>query len=236
MEYLFIDESGSLTKKYASTHPYFVMCILRVKDIKNLRKILKKFIQLNYQAIIAADHKNRIFKNGSFIELKGSSLSPDLKHQLARYLCHGHIFEVYYIHINNNLVDLDFTKNPSLAFNYVLGLLLDKHLRNGNLPNDDYLIDIDQRNLQVISINSLEEYLNIELKLKQNLIKSLNVAYYDSKDNLLIQVSDFFSNLYFSYLRNELEYQELFNDLKKNNYIKDIFYYPKEKINQEKRK
>lgn len=229
MEYLFIDESGSLTKKYASTHPYFVMCVLRVRDLKNLRKILKKFIELNYNEIIAGDYKNKIFRNGSFIELKGSSLSPKLKHKLAKYLCHGHIFEIYYIHINNQLVDLDFTKKPSLAFNYVLELLLNKHLHNGNLPYEDYMIDIDQRNLQVISINSLEEYLNIELKLKQNLIKSLNVAYYDSRDNLLIQVSDFFSNLYFSYLRNKEEYQDLFLELQQNNYLKDIFYYPVDK-------
>ncbi len=229
MEYLFIDESGSLTKKHASTHPYFVMCILRVKDLKNLRKILRKFIQLNYKSIMASDHKNKIFKNGSFIELKGSSLSPTLKHKLAKYLCHGNIFEIYYIHIYNEMLDLDFTKNPSLTYNYVLSLFLNKHLKNNDLPNDDYLIDIDQRNLQKISINSLEEYLNIELKLKQNLIKSLNVAYYDSKDNLLIQVSDFFSNLYFSYLKNKVDYQELFKHLKKNNYLKDIFYYPEEK-------
>ena len=42
----------------------------------------------------------------------------------------------------------------------------------------------------------------------------------------MVQVSDFFSNLYFSYLNNKLIYQELFNDLKKLNYLKDIYYYP----------
>ena len=101
-----------------------------------------------------------------------------------------------------------------------------KNLENKNLPYDDYLIDIDDRNLKNISINSLEDYLNIELKLKKRYVRSLNVAYYDSKDNLMVQVSDFFSNLYFSYLKNKNQYQDLIDELTKENYIKDIYYYP----------
>ena len=58
------------------------------------------------------------------------------------------------------------------------------------------------------------------------MVRSVNVAYYDSKDNLLVQVSDFFSNLYFSYLKNKNTYNDLMEELKKDNYIKDILYYP----------
>lgn len=229
MQYLYIDESGSMTKEYANVNPNFVMCIVRVKDEKNLRKLLKRFIQQNYEEIKQADKRNRIFKNGSFIELKGSSLTPSLKHKLANYLCQKELIELYYIFIDNEKVKDGFFDNPSLAYNYVLNLLLEKHLKNNNLPFDDYLIEIDQRNLKKISINSLEEYLNIELKIRQNLVQSLNIEYYDSKDNLLVQVSDFFSNLYFSYLRFPHEYKQLFNKLKDNNYIKDIYYYPQPK-------
>ena len=60
------------------------------------------------------------------------------------------------------------------------------------------------------------------------MVRSLNVAYYDSKDNLMVQISDFFSNLYFSYLKNKKIYNDLIEDLKKDNYIKDIYYYPKQ--------
>ena len=56
--------------------------------------------------------------------------------------------------------------------------------------------------------------------------QNINIEYFDSKDNLMVQVSDFFSNLYFSYLKNKSTYEILINKLKKGNYIKDIFYYP----------
>ena len=229
MEYLYIDESGSLTSEFAFIHPNFVMCVVRVKDITNLRKLLKRFIYENYQEIKEIDENNKIFNHGDFVEIKGSSLNSKLKKRLADFLCNGNILEIYYIHVFNEEVKQHFYDDPSLIYNYVLYLMLNKNLENKNLPYDDYLIDVDNRNLKHISINSLEDYLNIELKLKKRLVRSINIEYYDSKDNLMVQVSDFFSNLYFSYLKNHDLYNDLITNLKEKGYIKDIFYYPNEK-------
>ena len=71
MEYLYIDESGSLTSEFAFIHPNFVICVVRVKDITNLRKLLKRFIYENYQEIKNTDDNNKIFNNGDFQEIKG---------------------------------------------------------------------------------------------------------------------------------------------------------------------
>lgn len=229
MEYLYIDESGSLTSEFAFIHPNFVMCLVRVKDITNLRKLLKRFIYENYQEIKEIDEKNKIFNHGDFVEIKGSSLNSKLKKRLADFLCNGNILEIYYIHVFNEEVKQHFYDDPSLIYNYVLYLMLNKNLENKNLPYDDYLIDVDDRNLKHISINSLEDYLNIELKLKKRMVRSINIEYYDSKDNLMVQVSDFFSNLYFSYLKNHDLYNDLITNLKEKGYIKDIFYYPNKK-------
>ena len=229
MEYLYIDESGSLTSEFAFIHPNFVMCVVRVKDITNLRKLLKRFIYENYQEIKEIDENNKIFNHGNFVEIKGSSLNSKLKKRLADFLCNGNILEIYYIHVFNEEVKQHFYDDPTLIYNYVLYLMLNKNLENKNLPYDDYLIDVDDRNLKHISVNSLEDYLNIELKLKKRLIRSINIEYYDSKDNLMVQVSDFFSNLYFSYLKNHDLYNDLITNLKEKGYIKDIFYYPNEK-------
>lgn len=229
MEYLYIDESGSLTSEFAFIHPNFVMCLVRVKDITNLRKLLKRFIYENYQEIKEIDEKNKIFNHGDFVEIKGSSLNSKLKKRLADFLCNGNILEIYYIHVFNEEVKHHFYDDPSLIYNYVLYLMLNKNLENKNLPYDDYLIDVDDRNLKHISINSLEDYLNIELKLKKRMVRSINIEYYDSKDNLMVQVSDFFSNLYFSYLKNHDLYNDLITNLKEKGYIKDIFYYPNKK-------
>lgn len=229
MEYLYIDESGSLTSEFAFIHPNFVMCVVRVKDITNLRKLLKRFIYENYQEIKEIDEKNKIFNHGDFVEIKGSSLNSKLKKRLADFLCNGNILEIYYIHVFNEEVKQHFYDDPSLIYNYVLYLMLNKNLGNKNLPYDDYLIDVDDRNLKHISINSLEDYLNIELKLKKRMVRSINIEYYDSKDNLMVQVSDFFSNLYFSYLKNHEMYNDLITNLKEKGYIRDIFYYPSKK-------
>lgn len=229
MEYLYIDESGSLTSEFAFIHPNFVMCVVRVKDITNLRKLLKRFIYENYQEIKEIDEKNKIFNHGDFVEIKGSSLNSKLKKRLADFLCNGNILEIYYIHVFNEEVKQYFYDDPSLIYNYVLYLMINKNLENKNLPYDDYLIDVDDRNLKHISINSLEDYLNIELKLKKRMVRSINIEYYDSKDNLMVQVSDFFSNLYFSYLKNHDLYNDLITNLKEKGYIKDIFYYPNKK-------
>ena len=99
MEYLYIDESGSLTSEFAFIHPNFVMCVVRVKDITNLRKLLKRFIYENYQEIKEIDEKNKIFNHGDFVEIKGSSLNSKLKKRLADFLCNGNILEIYYIHV-----------------------------------------------------------------------------------------------------------------------------------------
>ena len=214
MEYLYIDESGSLTSEFAFIHPNFVMCVVRVKDITNLRKLLKRFIYENYQEIKEIDENNKIFNHGDFVEIKGSSLNSKLKKRLAHFLCNGNILEIYYIHVFNEEVKQHFYDDPTLIYNYVLYLMLNKNLENKNLPYDDYLIDVDDRNLKHISVNSLEDYLNIELKLKKRLIRSINIEYYDSKDNLMVQVSDFFSNLYFSYLKNHDLYNDLITNLK----------------------
>ena len=119
MEYLYIDESGSLTSEFAFIHPNFVMCVVRVKDITNLRKLLKRFIYENYQEIKEIDENNKIFNHGNFVEIKGSSLNSKLKKRLAHFLCNGNILEIYYIHVFNEEVKQHFYDDPTLIYNYV---------------------------------------------------------------------------------------------------------------------
>lgn len=38
MEHLYIDESGSMTIQYCDVHPYFIIAIVRAKDINKLKK------------------------------------------------------------------------------------------------------------------------------------------------------------------------------------------------------
>ena len=47
MEYLFIDESGTMTNIYCEQFPYFIICLLHVKDLRILKTITKQFISRN---------------------------------------------------------------------------------------------------------------------------------------------------------------------------------------------
>lgn len=60
-----------------------------------------------------------------------------------------------------------------------------------------------------------QEYLAIKLGLKNNYIKDITVEYFDFVNNSFIQINDFFSNLYYSFLMRLENYEELINELKR---------------------
>lgn len=45
MEYLYIDESGTMTVSHYRTHPYFIISIVRAKDIDRIKRIYKRFVR-----------------------------------------------------------------------------------------------------------------------------------------------------------------------------------------------
>lgn len=224
MEYLFIDESGSMSTKYINSYPYFVICIIHPINKDKLKIILKRFISKKINTWIKEESK--MVSNGKFKELKGSQLSYNEKIELGFYLIDNNYFEVYYINVINGKVMDRLYYNKARAFNYLLDESLYLNLKNGNLPNDDYFIQIDERNIKNGSIKSLEDYLATHFMIKDNLINSLIVEYFDSKDNILIQLADFFSNLYYSYLMHKSSYNELIMELRKKKIIKNEFIFP----------
>jgi len=70
MQYLFIDESGTMTKEYANHFPFFVICVINVFDRDKLKRVLKRFIQKNMDKLKLSDKENKMFKDGKFLELK----------------------------------------------------------------------------------------------------------------------------------------------------------------------
>ena len=68
----------------------------------------------------------------------------------------------------------------------------------------------------------------MELQLEQGITNEIQVTYFDSADNQIIQVADVFANLCYSQLCNH-NYSEEFELLKKNDILKYIFTFPKAK-------
>ncbi len=208
MECLYIDESGTMTTDYCGDFPYFVISVVRVFNAKTLKRKIKRFISKHFEELKTVDKDNRMFKGDNFQELKGSALNKELKIKLAKYLMDTPgLFEVNIITIQNNKIKPETYDNTARAFNYFLDLFLTYKIHKNDYPKDEYLFQIDERNVKTDARRSLEDYLSIELCLKQELIDKVSVHYFDSCNNSLIQLSDFFANLYYSFLIRRENYE-----------------------------
>lgn len=226
---LYIDESGSMTTKYNKNNPYFLICIIKPINNRRLKTLYKRFVSkhLNELRQIDLQTENKMFVEEEFKELKGSELTQELKKEFINYFCRENCLEIFYIILNNKKIDRNLYENTARAFNYTLKITLSFLIRNGYLPKDQYIIQIDERNEKTKTKYFLEEYLNTELILHEQLLdKNLTVNYFDSCNNHLIQIADVFANIYFSELITKKYTKELKN-IEKQGYIKNIFNFPK---------
>lgn len=225
---LYIDESGTMTTEHCEDFPYFLISVVRVFDIKKLKQKIKRFISKNLEDLRAVDNDSKMFKDGKFRELKGSALNIEMKIKLANYLMQfPNLFDVDIIKIENKRVNDELYANKARAFNYFLDLFMTYRSHTSCYINDEYSLQIDERNVKTDARRSLEDYLSIELCLKQQILKKIQVTYFDSCDNSLVQLSDFFANLYFSYLKGSKRYKKVISDLKAKNMLRDDFVFPR---------
>jgi len=223
---LYIDESGSMTDMDVKNNPYFVIAILRPKDMRRLRTSFKRFASQNMESLMAADARCKMFKDGQFQELKGSEFTPELKRKFINYFCRNNQIEIYYIVIDNKSIDSYMYKNKERAFNYCLKLAIMHFLKKGMIQDKHITIQIDERNQKTRAKYVLEEYLNTELCLSGIYSKNIAVKYFDSCNNSLIQFADVMANILYSNLRTR-NYDKEINAMKKKGYIKKIFDFPK---------
>lgn len=228
MTNLYIDESGSLTNNCDEfKQPFFIISIVIVKDEKVLHRNLKRFISRNIKILKKLEKANKMFINGKFTELKGSALNGSLKKAFVTEIIKNKPLELFYIKVYNSQISNTFIQNKARAFNFLLKIFFEHNLRNKNLLDCDYFLQIDERNIKTQSKNTLEDYLNTELILNFNLLsKPLLVKYFDSAHNKFIQIADVFSNLYYSHCMTN-KYVDVFDNLKQENILKEIFTFPK---------
>ena len=225
MQFLFIDESGSMTKHYSDHLHYFVIAIVRTERPKVVRTVYKRFITKYLSDLRVNDSKKRMFNNGSFKELKGALFSPELKESFVSYFCRNNILQVFYVVIDNHKILSRLYDNKARAFNYSLRLSLEYFIRNGLLPDEEYCIQSDERNERAESRHFLQSYLNTELRMNGVLTHDVTVSYFDSANNQIIQVADVFANLYYSHLMTG-RYEKEINEMQENGYLGKIFNFP----------
>lgn len=223
---IYIDESGSITKDYADKFPYFVISMVHVFDKQKLKRVFKRFISSNLKALKKADKKGKMFDSaGKFRELKGCCMTRELKEKFLDFFSINPLFEVFYIKLDNHKLSQTLCSNKARCFNYLLKSAVAYYISNGILPVDSYAFHIDERNIRTEAKYTLEDYLNTELLFNTVLNDTVSVTYYDSCNNIIIQIADVFANIFYSNLMCG-SYKKKLNSIRQKNIIRKIFTFP----------
>lgn len=224
---IYIDESGSINSK---SHKKFIISIVIPIDNERLKRVYKRFVSKNLKRLKELDRNNKMFrKDGSFVELKGSSFDRDMKMKFLRYFCRNNLFKVRYIILNNDELEDRFIENKARTFNYLMKIFLINTIHKKIITDRELYLHIDERNVKTDSKFSLEDYLNQELLLEANIVKNVIVQYYDSSQSKLIQVADVFSNIKYSDYETNNSYKDILTKLQQDGYIIEDFKFPQDR-------
>lgn len=234
---LYVDESGSINN-HNKNNKYFVIAIIYPINPNSLKRAYKRFVSSNIETLKMLDKgKNnpqtgktqkssgKMFADGKFRELKGAQFDREMKLKFIEFFSRKQNFEIYYIKISNAKLTDKFCENTARAFNYTLRQALEYFISQGYFPQENCELQLDERNERTEARYFLENYLNTELSLGGVTDEKFKVSYFDSADNLLIQIADVFANLYYSHLQTGA-YETEINDLKSKGFIKAIFEFP----------
>ncbi len=223
---IYIDESGSMTHNI-NKDEFFIITLLLVENQNILKNIYNRFIRKYYDDLKNISCENKMFdKNEKFLELKGSSFNPDMKRKFINYFCKNNHFKFLYIKVDNSKAYSNFYKNKARAFNYIVKLALE-HLNNrGVLTDRCWSICVDNRNIKTGTKHQLKEFLSTELITGKDIVDEIHVEYFDSCNNKLIQLADVFSNLLYSNIKTEGNYNEEIEFLQDNGYLIGFFKFP----------
>ncbi len=234
---IYIDESGSVNNHNLLHSPYFVIALVHVKDKEGALKAYKRFVSSNFARLLELDKERvddkgkllrpggKMFKDGKFHELKGAQFDAEMKRKFLAFFAQKPLFEVYFIKINNAMLEDRFCTNTARVFNYPLRLALGYYIKTGMLPNEECLLQLDERNERTESKFFLENYLNTELIMNGSCNGPFSVRYFDSACNRLIQIADVYANWFYSHLRTDAYNAELQQQMAAG-IVKGVFEFP----------
>ncbi|MBJ8326489.1 DUF3800 domain-containing protein [Streptococcus pacificus] len=192
---LYVDEAGTITNSRSPKNRFFVICM--VECIKH-HKVIREYRQAKKDYL--ENHPDCKFDIKD--EIKGSEMPYGMKKLIFERLRDRTDITFHFKIIDNYELTPNLKEYPSISFNYFVGLTVKKIFRNTNDQHSNLYMLIDERNQSVESLNSLEEYLKIELCIKNNYTKKVTIKYKDSKTKDLIQISDIFVNTVYRICKN----------------------------------
>lgn len=184
MQYLFLDESGNLHKN--SPDRYFVIGGIFTNNYDDIKK---SYVEINREL---KEKLNMDFDT----ELKAAYLNMEEKMDIVIKLQQMNGMYIVGVIVDKEKIGVKI-EEIHLYYNYIIGKLLDYLIKIGLIKTNekDYLfINIDKSSMKIEDINSLEMYLKIHFNIERKMKFELNVAYWDSSKNYMIQVADIMCN------------------------------------------
>ena len=200
MTYIVIDESGAMHQK---ENDYFVIAGFITKQIYSIKSRHKK---------VEKEMREKYSYLNRYSELKGLFLNSKQKIEILSTLLESPTLIPIAIIVDKKHMIKRNNHNENIKYNYFLQLLLHYLLVNyANLFLYEKIeLILDNRNVSVGSLNSLQDYLNAELGLVFD--KQFKVYYKNSKDHREVQVADLIANTlfgYYNYRTNHSTYKKI---------------------------
>ncbi|MBQ9438899.1 MAG: DUF3800 domain-containing protein [Lachnospiraceae bacterium] len=195
--YVYVDESGSITKTNISNNRFFVIAMLFTEDPVAIRRLYKKSIsQLmrknpTYRDLIHQNH-----------EIKGSDVSEPIKMSVYEHIVNhaSDKIELGVIVLDNQYTTDKFIENHARSFNYMIQTYLDSYFRKHSrfmYGSGKIEFIIDEQNVATGAKYDLGGYLNQQLTLKKPICDRFDVTYTDSKNEKMVQLADFIANSFY---------------------------------------
>ena len=176
------DESGSITLSNHQGNRYFVIAGCSTGNPQKVKRVFRKAKRnyLKHNPDLNLDIRS---------EIKGSQMNSAFKEYIFSELRQKTDIKFNFIVFDNMNAYENLRNKPSITYNYLMFLQISKILSDRNL-----LLNLDDRNVAIRGMKSLEDYLLTKLCIEEDILDDLSVKFYDSKNHNLIQIADIFSN------------------------------------------
>ncbi len=209
MQYLFLDESGNLHKN--SPDRYFVIGGIYTNNYADIKK---SYVEINREL------KERLNMDIE-TELKAAYLNMDEKMDIVIKLQKMDGMYIVGIIVDKQKIGIAIDQ-IHLYYNYIIRKLLDYLIKIRLIKiekGQNLYLNIDKSSMKIEDINSLEMYLKTHFNIEKKYGLNIDVSYWDSSKNYMVQVADIMCNTIWNICQTKNPHR-MFRSLNKNNRLR----------------
>ena len=213
MTYVFLDESGTLTKGGGE---YFVVATFTVGNAREVAKIFRKWQKTKFPKKLSGQ---------SEVKFNDSHIDDKLRIKTVKYFVKQNI-KIYYTFLKKNNIPKEYYKKGKVTETGLLYTEIVKKTLDLYTPISDnqFIIIRDRRTLKGVSVTHFNETLKLSLLPKLPSKVLFQIEAIDSTNSPVIQIVDWICGALGRYYEGKHLGDELYNILMKNIiYKKELF-------------